>query len=509
MATSNIDQVLDRVEYLVSAPFTDGDRAALTEDLGRSEELRLWRPDGSYTIHLELDEPLSNLVEFLASRVETDGDSIVLPTVESFATPGSLVFLKYGIVPHSWLAYYYLIRLTEERFFTTFVDRSVWERDDVATMETLRHHLVDWRRIDAEFGAANISSESYRAVFDAADLLFHSLDPRFVELRPRFTSRLGTGWYQIARTVVLDNIDLSRAQLTERIIQAVEEAVNRAEEREFGRGSEVQREAADEFELRRGTLSAGCARWTYPELEFWSWYAARNASSSALCDWLSTRSEVELAENTRCQDLERSELLDTVQQLLPLISKSGLCGLLTVAGATPPPLLEWNDIHYHNLKVVSYLTDVDSRAALMQPTDLERGLFLFGAIRGPYWAPPEGRPIREIEETGLHGAVALDIDTQLKGPGEEVRVVTVRTSTLTTETPPWTLSLSEDGRVAVLVLSGAIVISPVAGGDIFTPELVVLREGELLTATGRGEGYRTLVLRAGATTTTVLLHLAR
>ena len=512
MTTSNVDFVIEEVERLVGASFTDGDREALAEDLSRSQEVAV-RVEGDYfMVHgneIEFD-PLGFLIEYIRWRVDDYDDHIVPLTWEALAKQVPDQALRYRLTPRSWLSHFYLSLLTEyAEFFNSFVDQGVFARDDVAAMERYRHHLVDWQRVKHELGYFQVDREGYLALFEAAERLFHSSEGRYVDLRPRLLENLGAQWYVSAVEALLGNPRQPRDQLVETVIRAVEEAVAAAEETKFGRGAPDTRAAADDFDRKSGVLKPNCDFWTYPELEFWSRMAVRAASAEAICSWLRTRGEVEMEGD--CATLAHSDMVAFVDQAVAVVPKSGLCSLLNTAGARPPAAAKWTDVTHDNLKVVEYITDPAVRTALS--VEIPKGeTFVFqrdpGQISTTRWVggpSTSSIPIQaSFDEAGVRSLVARDLYLQLYTSEERI-AVSVKIVSLTAGADP--LPLLPPGVYALVVLQGVVAASPVVSNPtrLATPELIALDEGQLLTRSSGGP-YDMVALRAGSPTATAILY---
>ena len=482
---------LDRILYDVEArggflpnPLSAANRAALIADLGRvsalqgpDPELRIRDPGsrlatyGAYMLHgFRLSNSPRTVRLFADEILAYRNDRSRKDIVAIFRERGNTVR---GLPVRSFAGLWYAWHLGPEDEGDPSPDPSIWERDDVAAMERLWHRKIELDEFSARALPGNQLGQDL--FFDIAEWLYHPETPGYTGLIDRLT-RYKIDWRALARTVYLQHHETDVALTRTAIVQALEEAAAAAEEAEFGRGAPLQRAAADEFDLQRGSLSANCARWTYPELEFWSRLAVAKASASMLCSWLRTREEIEI--EGECEKLPLLEIQSMTLQAVAFVPKSALCALLAATGTPAPQPMNWDDVSHFNIRVLDYLPR-ESLPPLVAP-DTPYALF---------------RPIAD------------DLIRKLL---PQTFNVTTRHEILrlTPQSQPITLAI-DTGRTqrSFIVLEGVLVVSLVSAEYNATPELIALREGQLLVASPRGVGdYELLILRAGTERVTVLAY---
>ena len=468
---SNVDHILDAVEKYAGARFRPDDRQRIHDDLSRSKEIVEWRSTRDYPYVLapsiNVSDPRPPLINVITAKVSVRGGVLVTVPFEKFIYLLPRGVQRLGLMPRSWAGYYLLDQLANTDFFPTFVDLTMWERDDIPAME--RHRLHQAIHTVWHYNlSSGLGEAAYRTLFVVVDLI------EATNLAPRIR-QYHVAWDEITVRVYNDNRGRLWTEVALLAFAAVQEAVAAAEEVEFGRGSPAQRAAADEFDRNRGALLPRCDFWTYTELEFWARLAVVGAAQNTLCDWLRSREEISIEGD--CEQLPHDEVLATVREATTFVSKAPLCSLLQIVGFVPPTPMHWDDVTHHNVKVLPYL-------------------------------PLEVRPsVVDVNSPVLTSIKSDLIDKLFPLPAGTLRpFVSTQTTfkTLTPQDPP--LELSSNARKSTLiVLSGVAAVSPIDFQDepTTTAEIVALREGELLALRPEG-GYSDLVIRAGAATVRLL-----
>ena len=463
---SNVDFILDKVEKYKRSRFRPEDRQRIHDDLSRSREIVEWLPTNDRPFKLApsvyVSDPRLRLIHLIISQADIRNGVITMRSFEVLAVSFPTRVQELGLVPRSWAGYYLLEHLADRDFFPTYVDLTMWERDDIQDMERhRRHHAIYtvWHR----HPSSGLDEGAYRTLFAVADQIeAANLIPRIYQYR--------ISWDGI--TVKIYNRYRGRpwTEIVPLAFAAVWETIAVGEEAEFGRGSPTQRAAADEFDRNRGALSPECDFWIYIELEFWSRAALRNAPQSALCVWLRSRGEIEVQGD--CEQLPRDEVLSAVREAVNFVSKAPLCALLQTIDAAPPVPMNWDDVTHHNVRVLPYLS-------------------------------PEIRQRVVDARTLTMASVQTDLIDKLSLiPIEPLRYVPAQVNfvTLTPQSPPLELSPETETRhIALITLIGVATVSLVdsRADPTTTPEIVALREGELLVLHPQVDGYSILVVRAG------------
>ena len=463
----SIDRILDEVEIdelLRRNPLTARERELLRQDLERNAEIRDWF--GTTRLHASPPHRARDVPWDLVNQIKSHIYDELRPSVGPGEEPATLGFQReerparqLPIVENSFAAWWYLrLIVATYRPLLALLDRAAFERDDIAAIERAYHRAIEYERFTRIHRFDPNDSVGLNLLFEIAEWLYHDQTPGYTG----FIDRIGKhsiDWRDVAHRTYLPLRGVGPAAIRVSIVKALEEAVAEREETQFGRGAPLQREAADDFDRNRGALLPKCDFWTYHELEFWSRVAIRSGTAATLCGWLRTRQEIDV--EGECETLPLAELLPLVQEAVTFVPKSALCALLASVGATPPVPLNWDDVSHFNVKVLPYL-------------------------------PPEARiaPVVANIQTDL-----LNKLTPNQG------IVRLDTTTLMPQAAPLEISLPWR-FVAVVVLSGTAAISLVDGAaePVTTPELIALREGELLVLRPLvvgGDGYDRITIRAG------------
>ena len=93
----------------------------------------------------------------------------------------------------------------------------------------------------------------------------------------------------------------------------------------------MARLATDDFDERRGLLTASCSSWSYDELEHWTRYVAQSADLAVLQQWLVETRRDQGYQVTFDGQPTREELLSVILPLIQISAKRHLCRLLLLS----------------------------------------------------------------------------------------------------------------------------------------------------------------------------------
>ena len=249
---------------------------------------------------------------------------------------------------------------------------------------------------------------------------------------------------EIAKTVPYANL----STLISATLRQLQELVEQRQQQILAPGTRAAREAADDFDARRGTLTTDCAQWTYEELEFWSRSALLVADSAAITAWLIRSQEEQGFQVEIDPGVGREELLDVVGPLLRSSSKRLLCAFLRDTRFTAE-VSGCASFLWHGVRLQSPYLDSETVALLLpEVRDREWNLTV---------------PAQPVLNPRVLHSVMLNIHRQTGGGGRSMRVI-ARHRTLSPNTSV-KVEVYEDTEVVVIGLVGTTLASPVVTGQ--------------------------------------------
>ena len=454
-------------------PLDTEERERLTELLHRIPELRSYdtivvrgRPWSSYRNFEEVIGSVVNtgiVIEFLTS-------DIVVRRIYEGAVLDNL--RSAGVSTGRNLVSSYLIDAAEWRSYNLEDWRRIYER----SLE------LDSALRDLPYGqlAQIVLSDRFQAGGDAqllAELQQYGIDWRAVLL-------------EVAREM-RNSVDAN--EIVNRTLERLRETVAQRQQQMFGPASQLTREATDDFDIRRGLLSAGCVAWTYQELEYWARAAAAKAELDILRRWL-VETQNEQGFDVDIQgELDRASLLEAVHPLIQTAAKRYLCRLLS-ATSFAAPVWGRESFSWHNLRVQSPYLDSLIVERIRQEIQQSIAAFPAEAEAGfgvDLQVERYGRP--SVSDITMIQAIATDIARQqlpsfVGDRNEDVRVWRVD---LAVNVP----RIVEVGTttVAWIGLSGSTLVSTLSRTGV-DPARILLQIGDVLFL--QGDGYDSAVLRA-------------
>ena len=318
------------------------------------------------------------------------------------------------------------------------------------------------------------------ALFELGDALYtpgNTLLPRLREFN--------IDWRSILLDVASENPDYQDpVQIAAFARERLERIVVERQQQQLGPESQTARETTDDFDRRRGLLTANCDQWTYRELEFWVLHAAQSADLNILRQWF-VESQNEQGFDVQIEgDLDRKSLLEVVEPFLGKAAKRYLCSLLLQTGTTPPAVWGRESFKWYDTRLlVSYL-DSDVVAQLVAEVQTE----LMSSTE------PAASNTNDLAHQ-----IARDVVRQLDAEGRPLRLDILDVHLQAGATPEE--EVPEGHLVAVVGLSGQLLLSPLDLGGVETPLpafRVLVEPGDLFVVDGfafTDAAYDHLVLR--------------
>ena len=370
------------------------------------------------------------------------------------------------------------------RFLEEHAPPAVWQRDDIQALQRAFVSLLAFQHL------RDASEEVRRGAVLVSDRLHDPSAPGYVPGLVERLNHLGVYW-----TLIYSDIArIARAhsvigeQLADEALAALEAEVVRREQERFGLGSRSAREGIDRNDRIAGKLSPACDFFTYEELEHFARWFVQSSSVPALCTLIRESSELlaplgKVKIEEPCEQIDHSELVTVLVLAIRMASKRILCLLLT--RTTPPPIVRWDDQKWYNLEVLANYIPPDTLASLSRETPAPGEWFDFTGdeIEGvPMYQSRQRGAGTPLEEAGLiRGYVIWDLFNKLLTHVRYTFTFYSAKRTLQPTDPPRVVASEyrhhgiNHGWMAIVVLSGLLIVSPVS-----TNQTTALRDADLI-----------------------------
>ena len=427
---------------------------------------------------------------------ETVAHRLIQAVLDRQLPPTSpVVMIRYTTRSYAGLLHYLLLRnitignfADKQRALLKYADSAIWERDDVPAMHQAYLDLREYASV-----VDPIADPDWKLP-DAAVIVARILfDPGHPQHRPGLAARLQR--LRIHWRTEFTGIDIYPSDtvdgLVTRIVDAIERWVETTEERRFGEGSRVARDAVDGLERQQGRLTSECDEWTYEELEHWARWLLTSLSLIELCDVVTRETQLmafvgSVEFDVPCAELppeERATLLDVVRRAIRRGTKRHLCNFV-FSRTTAPAVERWGG-RWHNLDLLlNYLptealplieseggTEVESYRILRQPAQGAPSIEMARAT-----ADATVETWSSLETSELRGRIAVDLHRQLfRVPpdyGDEHLYLDLERQTLSPSDPPRVLlsalrhTEGEASWCAIVVVRGRLVISLISTNQV-------------------------------------------